>query len=243
MNLGRRQFAAGACAGMGLLGAGRMLKGLAPVDRRKPESRVALIEADSYDDSLAERLFPYIQRFTPGVRGRSVLIKPNLVEDLPGPVNTHPALITAAAHCFLAMGSRQVTVGEGPGHQRDSEAILISTGLGSALDAIGVPFIDLNRDALSRTPLKTAFSGLDHLWLPQTVLAADLVVSMPKVKTHHWAGATLALKNLFGVVPGAKYGWPKNILHWHGIDRSIVDIAATVPIHLVIADGIVAIGG
>ncbi len=108
---------------------------------------------------------------------------------------------------------------------------------------MGVRFVDLNRDALSLVPVKTTFSGFNHLWLPETAVSADIVVSMPKVKTHHWAGATLSLKNMFGVIPGAKYGWPKNILHWRGIDRSIVYIAATIPIHLVIADGIVAMEG
>jgi len=42
-----------------------------------------------------------------------------------------------------------------------------------------------------------------------SVLEADLLVSMPKIKTHHWAGVTLSLKNIFGIVPGQKYGWPK----------------------------------
>jgi len=243
MNLDRRRFIAGASTSLGIAGAVGVLNGSAPPDRRTPESRVAVIEADCYDESLEASLLPWIQQFIPGVRGRSVLLKPNLVEDLPGPVNTDARLIGAAARCFLSLGARQVTVAEGPGHQRDTEAILISTGLGPLLDPLGLRFIDLNRDALSLIHLKTAFSGLNHLWLPQTLLTADIVVSMPKVKTHHWAGATLSLKNLFGVVPGAKYGWPKNILHWHGIDRSIVDIAATVPIHLVIADGIVAMEG
>ena len=163
-----------------------MRNGVMPCDRRKPASRVAVIEADNYEDSLEERLFPWIQQFTPSVLGRSVLLKPNLVEDLPGPVNTHPALIKAAARCLFSLGAREVVVGEGPGHQRDTEAILISTGLGTALESVGVRFVDLNRDALSLIPLKSAFSGLNHLWLPQTVLAADIVVSMPKVKTHHW---------------------------------------------------------
>jgi uncharacterized protein (DUF362 family) len=66
---------------------------------------------------------------------------------------------------------------------------------------------------------------------------------MPKVKTHHWAGVTLSLKNMFGIVPGMKYGWPKNLLHWAGIHESILDICATVPIHFVIADGITAMEG
>ena len=94
-----------------------------------------------------------------------------------------------------------------------------------------------------KRPLATGFTGLDHLWLPRTVLAADFVVSMPKVKTHHWAGVTLSMKNLFGVVPGIAYGWPKNVLHWKGIDRSILDINAAVTAHFVIADGIVGMEG
>jgi uncharacterized protein (DUF362 family) len=40
-----------------------------------------------------------------------------------------------------------------------------------------------------------------------------------------------------------KYGWPKNILHWHGIHESILDICATVPVDFVIADGIEAMEG
>jgi Domain of unknown function (DUF362) len=69
-----------------------------------------------------------------------------------------------------------------------------------------------------------------------TVLEADFLVSMPKIKTHHWAGVTLSMKNMFGVVPGARYGWPKNVLHWKGIQESILDLCATVPIHFVIAE-------
>ena len=66
---------------------------------------------------------------------------------------------------------------------------------------------------------------------------------MPEVKTHHWSGATLSMKNMFGVVPGSKYGWPKNILHWSGIQRSILDVCATVPVRFVIADAIMAMEG
>src|SRR5690606_17715302 len=81
------------------------------------------------------------------------------------------------------------------------------------------------------------------LKLPAELLAADLVVSMPKLKTHHWAGITCSLKNLFGVVPGAVYGWPKNLLHFRGIDNSIVDLAATVRPGLAIVDGVVGMEG
>ena len=66
---------------------------------------------------------------------------------------------------------------------------------------------------------------------------------MPKLKTHHWAGATLSLKNLFGTLPGICYGWPKNELHWRGIDNSIVDIALTRTPELAIVDGIIGMEG
>jgi uncharacterized protein (DUF362 family) len=51
------------------------------------------------------------------------------------------------------------------------------------------------------------------------------------------------MKNLFGVVPGAVYGWPKNFLHWKGIQNAIVDLAATVRPGLSIVDGIVGMEG
>jgi uncharacterized protein (DUF362 family) len=66
---------------------------------------------------------------------------------------------------------------------------------------------------------------------------------MPKLKTHHWAGVTLSLKNMFGVVPGSCYGWPKNVLHWAGIDNAILDINAAVKPDFAIVDGIVGMEG
>jgi uncharacterized protein (DUF362 family) len=66
---------------------------------------------------------------------------------------------------------------------------------------------------------------------------------MPKMKTHHWVGATLAMKNLFGLVPGAVYGWPKNVLHWAGITESIADLHSAFPRQFAIVDGIVGMQG
>ena len=68
------------------------------------------------------------------------------------------------------------------------------------------------------------FGSLEQIYLPDTALGADLIVSLAKLKTHHWAGATLSMKNFFGLVPGSVYGWPKNALHWNGIDNSIVEL-------------------
>jgi uncharacterized protein (DUF362 family) len=98
-------------------------------------------------------------------------------------------------------------------------------------------------DDVTRVPLKTRASRLKELYLPKTVLGVDFLVSMPKLKTHHWAGVTLSLKNMFGIVPGSCYGWPKNVLHWAGIDRSILDINAAARPDFAIVDGIVGMEG
>jgi uncharacterized protein (DUF362 family) len=103
--------------------------------------------------------------------------------------------------------------------------------------------VDLNLDDTRRINLLSHFTGMDALFLPESILTCDLLVSMPKIKTHHWAGMTLSLKNMFGIVPGVHYGWPKNLLHWRGIDESVVDINSTIYPQFVIADGIVAMEG
>jgi uncharacterized protein (DUF362 family) len=212
-------------------------------DHRPPRSRVAILSAE-YSEDLGGSLLKALRLFALDLRGKSVLLKPNLVEYIAGvDVNTNPMLVAAAAEAFRNLGARSVVVAEGPGHQRDTYLVLAESGLEAQLHRQKLSFVDLNRDELIKVYTRTNYTGLDHLWLPRAVLASDFVVSMPKVKTHHWAGVTLSMKKMFGIVPGTKYGWPKNVLHWKGIHRSILDICATVPIHFVIADGVIAMEG
>lgn len=244
MNLNRRRFLGTAAATAATSGvAAEWLRPRYSTDHRKAHSSVAVLTAEAYSDRLERQLFEGLNLFRLNLSGKSILLKPNMVEDLPGPVSTDPFLVGAAARCFLRMGALRVVVGEGPGHQRDTELLIHATGLEPQLAERGIEFIDLNRDEVRKVKLRANYSGLHELWLPRTVLTSDFIVSMPKIKTHHWAGVTLSLKNMFGVVPGIKYGWPKNLLHWHGIQESILDVCATVPIHFVIADGIAAMEG
>ena len=213
-------------------------------DRRPVRSRVAILPVTEYSEKLSDVLWKGFRLFNLSVTGKSVLIKPNLVDSIPGAaINTHPLLIVAAAERFRRLGAKRVTVAEGPGHQRDTQLVLRTTALEQRLKEQRIPFVDLNRDDVVKVRLLADYSRLKHLWLPRTVLEADFIVSMPKVKTHHWSGVTLSMKNMFGVVPGVKYGWPKNLLHWRGIQQSILDLVATVPIHFVIADAIVCMEG
>jgi len=212
--------------------------------RRPARSRVAIVRAEEYSERLEWTLMSALQLFDLDIAEKSVLLKPNLVDFVPGVnVNTHPVLVTAAAECLRRLGALSVTVAEGPGHQRDTQLVLYESGFQDELAKQHIPFVDLNRDEVIKIKLCANYTGLGHIWLPRTVLSHDFVVSMPKVKTHHWSGVTLGMKNMFGVVPGTKYGWPKNILHWSGIQQSILDICATAPIHFVIADAIIAMEG
>jgi len=173
-----------------------------------------------------------------------VLLKPNFVSSDPlGMTNTHPAVIRAAREAFLRLGASLVLVGDGPALDRDTQAVIESVLLPEYLGPVSQIFVDLNVDDVERVSLKTRASRLRELYLPKTVLGVDFLVSLPKMKTHHWAGVTLSLKNMFGVVPGSCYGWPKNILHWAGIDRAILDINAAVRPDFAIVDGIVGMEG
>jgi len=207
-------------------------------------SAVGLYPAPTYAVDFGDLIFRGLQDFAIDVRGRAVLLKPNLVEYAAGTViNTHPLVIAGAATAFLRAGARHVIVGEAPGHRRDIEYLLSVTGLADHLREMRIRFVDLNHDDVSMVPFKSHFTGLDGMALPVELLRSDFIVSMPKLKTHHWAAMTASMKNLFGVVPGAIYGWPKNILHYHGIENSILDLTATVRPQFTIVDAVTAMEG
>jgi uncharacterized protein (DUF362 family) len=209
-----------------------------------PASDVAVLRATGYGADLSDVVGRGLRELGVDPRGKRVLLKPNLVEYEPGTaINTNPALVAGAAAALLRAGAASVTVGEGPGHRRDTEYLLTATGLFDVLRDERLRFVDLNQDDVRMTPLRSRHTGLASIALPVEVLDADLVVSMPKLKTHHWAGMTASMKNLFGVVPGAVYGWPKNVLHVHGIAASILDLVATVRPGLAIVDAIVGMEG
>ena len=208
----------------------------------RDKASVFVAKNQKYDPSLEQTIRDGLAAcgFVPqSVRGKRVLLKPNMVEpmrDCPH-MTTHPALIVAAAEVFRDWGAR-VTVGEGPGHLRDTDTALVESGIGDALNAVRLPFEDLNYQEVGWTPNRGRASKLTGLYFPRAVDQADLVVSLPKMKTHHWVGVTAAMKNLYGVIPGIKYGWPKNVLHHNGIPQTVFDINASLPKTIAIVDGI-----
>lgn len=243
--LSRRAFVAGALAVPLAAAAGCRRP---PYDPRQfarlDRSPVGLFPAASYDVDFAELIGRGLRELGVDVRGRRVFLKPNMVEYEPGTaINTNPLVVAGAAVAFRRAGAADVVVGEGPGHRRDTEYLLTRTGLFDHLREHRIRFVDLNEDDVEYVPLRSRFMALQQLALPVSVLRSDFVVSMPKLKTHHWAGMTAGMKNLFGTVPGAVYGWPKNLLHMRGINASIVDLNATIRPQLSIVDAVTAMEG
>jgi uncharacterized protein (DUF362 family) len=211
---------------------------------QRPSARVMIQRAGSYQQDLDALIYESLREFSLPLDGKTVLLKPNLVGlDPLGVMNTHPAVIAATRRSLLRLGAARVLIGEGPATDRDTEAIIESVRLREYTGRLAGVFVDLNVDAVTKVALATRASRLRELCLPNTLLGADFVISMPKLKTHHWAGVTLSMKNMFGVVPGSCYGWPKNVLHWAGIEAAILDINATVRPDFAIVDGIVGMQG
>jgi uncharacterized protein (DUF362 family) len=205
---------------------------------------VSIFHAAEYSEDLYELIRRIIAEHHLDVRGKRVVLKPNLVEfDQNTVINTHPKMVHAALEAFRAAGAADVRVAEGPGHRRVTLDLADSAGYFSTFPKFESVFTDLNLDEVTRVNLAGPRSKLKSLYLPNTVLGCDLLVSMPKMKTHHWVGATLSMKNLFGLVPGGVYGWPKNVLHWAGIDESIADLHSIFPRTFAIVDGIVGMEG
>lgn len=227
----------------GMLGAGALF-GCRPDGR----PRVCVARAASYEVDLEPIVRAALAEIGVGrgqIAGRRFLLKPNLVETAlgAGHINTHPQVVRAVALALSALGASTVVVGEGPGHRRDTLLVLEESGLAEVLVQERLRFVDLNRQPGFAVENAGRRSGLLRLTLPTLLHEIDGVVSIAKLKTHHWTGATLAMKNLFGLMPGSYYGWPKNVLHHAGLQESILDINATVRVELAIIDGIVGMEG
>ncbi len=208
----------------------------------RPQATVFIARNQKYDGPLVETIRTGLLATGAEPKmfaGKRVLLKPNMVEPSRkiAYMTTNPAVVVAAAEVFRSWGAT-VTIGEAPGHVRDTEMALVESGIADAARESGAQFADLNYEAVAWQPNRGRRSKLPGFWFPQSIVEADYVVSMPKMKTHHWMGVTASMKNLYGVLPGIVYGWPKNVLHQHGIAETVYDINASLPSLLAIVDGI-----
>jgi uncharacterized protein (DUF362 family) len=239
----RRQLLAGTAGSLLLQSCARQPMAQAP-NPNAPKPLVAVVRAAAYTQDLYDTVRRILTDQRLNVKGKRVVLKPNLVEfDRETAINTHPLLVHATLEAFRALGAADVRIAEGPGHRRNTLDLADAAGYFDTVPGFEDLFTDLNLDEVSKHTLRKPFSKLRDVYLPNTILGADLIVSMPKMKTHHWVGATLSMKNFFGILPGGVYGWPKNILHWSGIHQCIVDLSRVPGRTYAIADGIVGMEG
>src|ERR1700758_997223 len=86
--------------------------GCAPKDQPATSAPVSIVRAPAYDQGLYDTVKRLLQDHKLNVRGRSVLLKPNLVEFEPeSTINTHPLLVHAVYEAFRAMGAASVRIG------------------------------------------------------------------------------------------------------------------------------------
>lgn len=246
MGFTRREFL-WACGGGALLAASGLFL-WRELSRRAWMEQTFIARVPGYQADLAAVISSGLRELGVSreeIKGKRILLKPNLVETSLGAphINTHPLVVRGAAEAFLNFGASQVLVAEGPGHISDTFLVLEESGLAEVLQEDRIPFIDLNYEAGFTIANARGFSRLKSLTFPLPIKHVDWIVSLAKMKTHHWAGITLSMKNLYGVMPGIYYGWPKNVLHWAGLDSCILDITKALNPHFAIVDGIVGMEG
>jgi uncharacterized protein (DUF362 family)/Pyruvate/2-oxoacid:ferredoxin oxidoreductase delta subunit len=211
------------------------------------EHSVAIVRCQRYDDgevliSLRRSidLLGGIETFIK--RGDRVLLKPNLLYGkVPEKaVTTHPAIIRGMIQIVREAGGNPF-VGDSPSIGSLSKAAE-KAGIRKAADEMGCPMIEFDKPVVPDHGGATFFKKLE---IDQCVLDADVVINLPKWKTHGQMFLTLGVKNLFGCIPGAK----KALWHLKAGDsrrnfaRVLIDLYQVIRPSLTILDGILGMEG
>jgi len=202
---------------------------------------VSLIQAHSYEvetlrtslESLLQPLGGMAAFVKPGNR---VLLKPNLLTGArPGKeCVTRPEMVYCVAQLVQEAGGEPF-LGDGPAFG-SAYGVAKANGLLPFIEALNLPIVEFHGKRY-----QTVSDTFDHLRLSKEAMAADVVINLPKVKSHVQLTLTLGVKNLFGCVPGKMKAW------WHmeaGKDRDrfgemLVETARAINPNLTILDGII----
>ncbi len=204
-------------------------------------SSVSLLRAESYDltalrqsiEALLEPLGGMEAFVKPGDR---VLLKPNLLTGARPTKEcvTRPEVVYCVAQLVKAAGGLPF-LGDGPAFG-SAQGVAQANGYLPLLEELQVPIVEFKG-----VRYETVSKEFDHFLLSKEVMEADVVINLPKVKSHVQLTLTLGVKNLFGCVPGKMKAW------WHmeaGKDadrfgQMLVETARTIAPNLTILDGIV----
>ena len=161
------------------------------------------------------------------VKGRKIVIKPNLITDHPYPVTTPPETVEALIEYFCKCN--EIVIAEGSGF-KDTEELFKRFGYAKLAKRYGVRLVDLNSDGFEVLEMPAA-SVLKRFELPLT-LKDSYLVSAAVLKRHSMAGVTLSLKNMLGATIGPDKG------RFHpGLHENIVDLNLYLRPKLAVIDG------
>lgn len=203
--------------------------------------KVCLLSADSYEllrlrESLTALLAPLggIEAFVK--EGDRVLLKPNLLTgSKPGrECITRPEIVQCVAEMVREAGGKPF-FGDSPAFGT-ARGVASNNGYLPMMEALGIEVVEFHGQRYA-----TDNENFSHLRLSKEALAADVVINLPKVKSHVQLTMTLGVKNLFGCVPGKMKAW------WHmeaGKDvnrfgEMLVETARAIRPNLTIIDGII----
>ncbi|MFA5406157.1 MAG: DUF362 domain-containing protein [Candidatus Nanoarchaeia archaeon] len=164
------------------------------------------------------------------VKGKRVIIKPNLVTDLPANsgVTTDLRLVSKLIKFLKGRGAKVIVAESGLAHTD------------SIIKKLKPSFKVVNLDNCDRVPVKS-LTGLilKEFRLPKIVVEADLIISFAKMKTHALTTVTLSIKNLFGLLCQGE----RKKSHVQGLNESIVDLFSALPKVVGLVDGLIALDG
>ncbi len=163
---------------------------------------VALVRCPDYNDATLDRAVAEAIELAglPDVKGATVLLKPNILS-VSGPeqaIATRGELLAAFARLLKSKGAARIVAGESPGWQ-SQDAAARKSGIAAACESEGVEWLDFGEGAEFECP---EGRRVKRFTFAAALKQADVLVSLPKLKTHRLMRYTGAMKNLFGLVPG-----------------------------------------
>ncbi|HWR10715.1 MAG TPA: DUF362 domain-containing protein [Rectinemataceae bacterium] len=214
------------------------------VGRDAPTGRVGLFACAGYDPVALDEVILGAADYAgfPDIAGKRILVKPNLLKAATPDkaVTTHPEFVAAVLRFLWKRGASRVMVGDSPGFQ-SGLSVGKPSGIHEAAMSGGAEWVDF---APGKPKAAPAARLVKSFALASVLDECDLVVNLPKLKTHRLMNYTGAIKNLFGLIPGLG----KSRMHLRFADKEkfgtmLVDLAFSIPRCFSFMDGIVAMEG
>jgi uncharacterized protein (DUF362 family)/NAD-dependent dihydropyrimidine dehydrogenase PreA subunit len=205
---------------------------------------VYLGKCPEYDDAILDTILAEAADNSgfPDIKGLRVLVKPNLLNASPSTkaVTTNPIFLSAVLRLLEARGAGKILIGDSPAWQNGA-----STGKVAGLWRIAADHNCSWVDFKASAPRNSPDAKLVPNFLLTTVLdECDIVINLPKLKTHQFMYYTGAVKNFFGLMPGmAKSGMHLRYPDSERFGTMLVDLSRTIPRSFTFMDGIIAMEG